>query len=308
VIKHTVNGKHESGAIRRRGRMVPNHVCRFTFMAFSIFFLLWIILAPGCMTFRNADSDMKKQFEQKGVALKTDFLKIQGHTIHYAQTGDDSLPTLVFIHGTPGSWDAFSGYMKDSALLRHYRMISVDRPGFGYSDFGTVETLPKQSWLITQALTKLTNNKPMLLAGHSLGGPLIVQMAADKPELFCGLVIISGSVDPGEEKPERWRPWLFKTPLNFLVPGAFKPSNEELWYLKKDLINLKPSFAAIRCPVFFIHGAADTWVPPGNVDYAKKLLVNSSRIGEMIIPGGNHFIPWTKFTEIREVLLHLPLN
>lgn len=276
--------------------------------ALLLFLLVWIILAPGCMTFRNADNVMKKQFEQKGIALTTATIKIQGHNIHYAKTGADSLPTLVFIHGTPGAWDAFAGYMKDSALLQHFRMISVDRPGFGYSDFGTVEPLSKQSLLINQALAKLTNNKPMLLAGHSLGGPLIVQMAADNPELFCGLVIISGSVDPAEEKPEKWRPWLFKTPLNYLVPGAFRPSNEELWYLKKDLIKLKAAFPVIHCPVFFIHGAADTWVPPGNVDYAKKLLVNTNEVGELIIPGGNHFISWTKFNEIKEVLLQLPLN
>jgi pimeloyl-ACP methyl ester carboxylesterase len=276
--------------------------------ALIIFLLVWIILAPGCMTFRNADNVMKKQFERSGIPLTTATIKIQGHNIHYAQTGADSLPTLVFIHGTPGAWDAFAGYMKDSALLQHFRMISVDRPGFGYSDFGAVEPLWKQSQLINETLSKLTNNKPMLLAGHSLGGPLIVQMAADNPALFCGLVIISGSVDPGEEKPEKWRPWIFKTPLNFLVPGAFRPSNEELWYLKKDLVKLKPAFAAIHCPVFFIHGDSDTWVPPGNVDYAKKLLVNTSQVGELIIPGGNHFIPWTKFNEIKEVLLQLPLN
>jgi pimeloyl-ACP methyl ester carboxylesterase len=277
-------------------------------LVFIILLAVWLICAPGCMTFRNADSVMIKQFADKGVSLKTASVKLQGHTIHYAQTGNDSLPTLVFIHGTPGSWDAFAGYMRDSILLQHYRMISVDRPGFGYSDFGVVESFLTQSQLINQTLAKLSNNKPMVLAGHSLGGPLIVQMAADKPELFCGLVIISGSVDPAEEKPEKWRPWIFKTPLNLLVPGAFRPSNEELWYLKKDLVNLKAAFAAIHCPVFFIHGAEDTWVPPGNVDYAKKLLVNTSHIGEMIIPGGNHFIPWTKFNEIKEVLVNLPLN
>ena len=281
---------------------------RPSLLIFLILLAVWLICAPGCMTFRNADSVMKKQFHDSGVELTTATIKVQGRNIHYAKTGSDSLPTLVFIHGTPGAWDAFAGYMRDSSLLHHYRMISVDRPGFGYSDFGTVEPFLKQSELINQALAKLYNNKPMLLAGHSLGGPLIVQMAADKPDLFCGLVIISGSVDPAEEKPEKWRPWLFKTPLNLLVPGAFRPSNEELWNLKKDLITLKASFAAIHCPVFFIHGAKDTWVPPGNVDYAKKLLVNTSHIGEMIIPGGNHFIPWTKFNEIRDVLIRLPLN
>jgi|RhiMetdeSRZDD1v2_1073273.scaffolds.fasta_scaffold16609_6 pimeloyl-ACP methyl ester carboxylesterase len=294
-----------AGSSRRNRFRLPIAVLRLPI----VHCLVTIAFLSSCMTFRKADSVMRNQFQQKGIALNTATIKIQGHNIHYAQTGADTLPTLVFIHGTPGSWDAFANYMQDPDLLHHYRMISVDRPGFGYSDFGNVaSSLTDQSKLIDQALSKLSNNKPMLLAGHSLGGPLIVQMAADNPSLFCGLVIISGSVDPAKEKPEKWRPVIFKTPLNLLVPGAFRPSNEELWYLKKDLVTLKASFAAIRCPVFFIHGAADTWVPPGNVEYAKKLLVNTERIGELIIPGANHFIPWTKFKEIKEVLLQLPMN
>jgi pimeloyl-ACP methyl ester carboxylesterase len=257
------------------------------------------------MTFRKADKDMVLTFQQKGVPLHVTTQRIEGRNIHYASTGNDTLPTIVFIHGTPGSWDAFANYMEDSMLLHQYRMVSIDRPGFGYSDFGESEHLARQSELMSPVLKKLNNGKPMYLAGHSLGGPMIIQLAADNPALFKGLVMISGSVDPAEEKPEKWRPWLFKTPLNFLVPGAFRPSNRELWYLKKDLIQLQPQFSKIDCPVYFIHGAADTWVPPGNVDYAKKLLINSPGIHELMIPGANHFIPWTKFKEIREVLLKL---
>jgi pimeloyl-ACP methyl ester carboxylesterase len=96
---------------------------------------------------------------------------------------------------------------------------------------------------------------------------------------------------------------IFKTPLNILIPGAFRPSNKELWYLKKDLVKLKAEFSKINCPVYFIHGASDTWVPPGNVAYAKKLLVNTKNINELMIPGGNHFIPWTKFKEIKDILI-----
>lgn len=272
-------------------------------LVFVLVVVVWMIIAPGCMTFRNADSVMISQFKKNGVALTTVYEKVKGTNIHYAKTGYDSLPTIIFIHGTPGSWDAFAGYMRDSALLAHYRMVSIDRPGFGYSDFGKVYHLKKQAELIEPVLEKLRNGRPTYLTGHSLGAPLIVQLAADRPELCQGLIMISGSVDPNEEKPEKWRPWLFKTPLNFFVPGAFKPSNEELWYLKKDLVKLKDEFARITCPVYFIHGAADTWVPPGNVEYARKLLVNAHTIGELIIPGGNHFIPWTMFNEIKKVFL-----
>lgn len=274
-------------------------------MVIVLVLVVWVIIAPGCMTFRNADSVMIDRFRKNGVELTTVYQKVGGTNIHYAKTGVDSLPTIVFIHGTPGSWDAFAGYMRDTQLLSHFRMVSIDRPGFGYSDFGKVFPLKKQAELIEAVLEKLQNGKPMYLAGHSLGGPLIVQLAADRPELCNGLIVISGSVDPAIEKKEKWRPWLFKTPLNFFVPGAFRPSNEELWYLKKDLVNLKDEFARITCPVYFIHGAADTWVPMENVAYARKLLVNANTIGELIIPGGNHFIPWTKYGEIKNVLINL---
>jgi pimeloyl-ACP methyl ester carboxylesterase len=282
-------------------------VTRSVMIVISIL-IVWIVFAQSCMTFRKADSEMKKKFRAKGVELTTTYQTVEGRHIHYAKTGRDSLPTIVFIHGTPGSWDAFMGYMLDSSLLAHYRIVSIDRPGFGYSDFGHAEHLQRQSQLMSPVLATLRNGQPMYLAGHSLGGPLIIQLAADNPGMCNGLVMISGSVDPAEEKPEKWRPWLFNTPLNLLVPGAFRPSNVELWYLKKDLVDLKPLFNKIECPVYFIHGANDTWVPPGNVEYAKKLLVNARHISELMIPDGNHFIPWTKHKEIRNVLLTLNGN
>jgi len=274
-------------------------------MVFVVILIVWIILAQSCMTFRKADHEMKREFQQKGVTLNTATAKIEGRNIHYAQTGDDSFPTLIFIHGTPGSWNAFSNYLEDKELLQKYRMISIDRPGFGYSDFGRAENLQRQSELMSPLLRKFGNGKPMFLVGHSLGAPMIILLAIDNPEFFAGLVMISGSVDPAVEKPERWRPLLFNTPLNLLVPGAFRPSNVELWYLKKDLVKLKDLYTNIHCPVYFIHGDKDTWVPPENVAYAEKLLVHAVKIEEHMLPGGNHFIPWTKFKDIKRILLRL---
>ena len=270
--------------------------------------ILWTFLAQSCMTFRMNDKQAVKKFSDQGIPLFTKTLQVSvgsnAHHIHFAQTGNDNYPTLVFVHGTPGSWDAFVQYMQDTALLKKYRMVAVDRPGFGYSDFGKVFNLAVQSEILNAWLKKLENGKPVYLVGHSLGGPMIVKMAADEPSSYQGLVIISGSLDPSEEKSERWR-LLYKTPFNYFIPGAFKPSNEELWYLKKDLVNLEKDFGRVTCPVYFVHGENDSWVPPGNVAYGKKLLVHASTIGVLMLPGGNHFIPWTRYREIREVLLKL---
>ncbi len=273
--------------------------------ALGIFLLVWIALAPGCMTFRKADAEMKKDFEQAGVVLTTQTELIDGRHIHYARTGEDSLPTIYFIHGTPGSWDAFAGYLRDKELLKHFRLVSIDRPGFGYSDFGDAVNLQRQSELISPIFYKLSNHQPAYIAGHSLGGPMIVKLVADNPDFFSGMVILAGSVDPAAEKPEKWRPWLFKTPLNWLVPGAMRPSNEELWYLKTDLVKLQNDFPKISCPVYILHGDKDQLVPVSNVDYAKKMLTHVRKLEVTIFHDENHFIPWTRYQEIKQVLLKL---
>ncbi|HYC30471.1 MAG TPA: alpha/beta hydrolase [Chitinophagaceae bacterium] len=277
---------------------------RFVYI-FILFMILWAFLAQGCMSFRITDEEAKKQFQQKGLQVNISTIKVDSRNIHYASTGDESKPTLVFIHGTPGSWNAFMDYMEDRSLIDQFRIVSVDRPGFGYSDFGNVVNLAAQSKILNDWLAKINNGKPVYLIGHSLGGPLVAKMAADAPDSYKGLVIISGSIDPAEEKPEKWRVVLFKTPLNYFIPGAFRPSNKELWWLKSDLRALKDDFSKIHIPVYFIHGDSDTWVPPGNVNFGKKMLSNSTQVGELMLAKGNHFIPWTHFKEIRDVLLHL---
>lgn len=273
-------------------------------IAGAVLLATWIVFAQSCMTFRTPDKKAVAAFREKGIDLKA-VTKIQeGHRIHYVQTGNDSLPTLLFVHGTPGSWTAFEPYLRDSTLRTKYRMISIDRPGFGYSDFGAAMDIPAQSKLLGPVLLPLRNGKPCWMVGHSLGGPMIIQLELDFPSLADGLVLIAGSIDPAAEKPERWRPVLYKTPLNLLVPGAMRPSNEELWYLKADLRNLAPKLKEIHCPVYFIHGRQDTWVPPMNVDYGMKMMTGAV-IKDTMWLEGNHFIPWTRFGEIRDKLMEM---
>ena len=257
------------------------------------------------MQFRISDSEAKKKFSAAGVALYTETVTVDGFNMHFVKTGNDSFPTLFFVHGSPGSWEAFSQYLEDKDLLAKFRMISVDRPGFGESEFGNAKNLSDQSRLISPLLSLTKNSKPVYIIGHSLGGPMAIRLAADNPGFFSGIVLLAGSVDPAEEKPEKWRPVLYKTPLKFLVPGAMRPSNEELWYLKNDLLLLKKDFSKIDCPVYIIHGDKDNLVPVGNAAYAKEMLVNAKKVETKILPGASHFIPWQHYGEIKEVLMGL---
>jgi pimeloyl-ACP methyl ester carboxylesterase len=258
------------------------------------------------MKFRQSDESAKKEFDSAGIPLATKIFETSNFKLHYVQVGRDTMPTLFFVHGSPGSWNVFKRYLQDLDLLRKYRMISIDRPGFGYSEFNNVKNLDDQSMIISPLLASLRNNKPFFLIGHSLGGPLIVKLYLDNARLISGLVVLAGSLDPNAEKPERWRPVLFRTPLNYFVPGAWRPSNEELWYLKKDLQDLDNNLNKVTCPVWLLHGTKDDLVPFSNVDYAKQKFIHASKLMVIALPNANHFIPWTHFREIKEVLLSLP--
>ncbi len=267
----------------------------------------WIIFAQSCMKFRMSDSKASKSFAKNGIQLFTQTIVVNGFNLHYAKTGNDSLPTLFFVHGSPGSWDAFSVYMQDKDLLAKYRMVSIDRPGFGYSQFGDAKNMQEQSDIISPLLKYIDNKKPIYVIGHSLGGPLAIKLAADNPTTFAGIVLLAASVSPTDEAPEKWRGLLAKSSLEYLLPGAFRPSNKELWAFKKDIFPLSKQFVSITCPVWIIHGDKDKFVPVANADYAKKMLVNAKFVETKILKDAPHFIPWEPwYKDVKEVLMRLP--
>jgi pimeloyl-ACP methyl ester carboxylesterase len=283
-------------------------IFRRLLIGFLVLITVWLVFAQCSLKFRMSDSEAKKKFSENNVELTTGFIKVDGFDMHYAKTGNDTFPTLFFVHGSPGGWNAFERYMQDKDLLNKYRMISIDRPGFGYSSFGDAKNLDGQSKLISPIVRFFQNGKPEYAIGHSLGGPMIVKLQIDNENLFTGLVFLAAAVDPDEEKPERWRFMVNGSILQYFLPGAFRPSNEELVYLKTDLKYLDKEWDKITCPVWIMHGDKDTFVPVGNVEYAKRKLTKAKSVEVKILPGAKHFIPWEQYDDIKEVLMRLPVE
>lgn len=270
-----------------------------------IFFTIWLALAQFIMRSRISDKKAKEEFLKAGITLHTDSFNADGFNIHYAKTGNDTLPTLFFIHGSPDSWTRYEEFMKDKDLLSKYRMISIDRPGFGYSQFGKAKNLEDQAKLISPFVRYIKNEKPMYAIGHSYGGAMVIKLQTDNTDLFDGLLLLAGAVDPQQEKPERWRFVMNTIPLKYFLPGAYRPSNTELVYLKKDLKELDKEWEKITCPVWILHGDKDTYVPVANADYAKKKLTKASLVEVKILPGAEHFIPKERYDDIKGVLMKL---
>lgn len=277
---------------------------RKSYIVFGLM-ILWIIVCQSCMTMRMNSKETKVFFEMAKIDFVDKTTSFDGFKIHYLQTGNNQNPTLIFVHGSPGSWDVYKRYLKDSLLLKKYRMIAIDRPGFGYSNFRTAEDLKTQGDRITIFIKSIDNKKPIVLVGHSMGGPVVAKLATLKPEWYQHLVILAGAIDPNAETPEVWRKYLMKKPLRFLIPGALLPANDELWWLKKDLVYMKPNLKKITSSITVIHGTKDPLVPYSNMAFIRKEFVNAKAIDTISIKNANHFIPWEHYDLIRDVLLQL---
>jgi pimeloyl-ACP methyl ester carboxylesterase len=266
--------------------------------------VVFCFVLENCLALRTSDKKAVRLFQKKGISLIPHTLHIGSRDLHYVSVGPDTLRTIVFVHGSPGSWDAFERYLMDSTLRSRFRMISIDRPGFGYSNYGDALHLQQGCDMISSFLDSINNGKPLYLVGHSLGGSIVPILAADNPNKVTAIIILAGALDPALEPKEPWVQPFTMNPLRYLMPGAFRQANDEEWYFKTDVLKLKDKLSRIRCPVYIMAAANDMIVDPGNVAYMKRTFINA-QVSDTTFPTGNHLILWNHSDYIIKVLRDL---
>ena len=225
-------------------------------------------------------------------------------TIHFVEGGEPGKPLVIFIHGTPGSWKAYATYLADEALNRNAHLISVDRPGFGDSNYkDLVTSIRRQAALLKPVLELDGSGRKTILVGHSLGGPIAVRMAMDYPEWVGGLVLVAPSIDPELEHP-RWYNLLAQwPPVKWIVPTPLALANVEVMTLDRQLKEMAPLWHRIKVPVIVVQGGRDTLVDPANADYVQKMA--GGRVRVISVPDAGHFVLWQQPHIVRDAILSL---
>lgn len=274
-------------------------------IGYIILFIISQILS-SCLTFKVSQKEIDKKFLGYQMKPVQHQMEVQGVKMNYAEIGSDSLPVVLFVHGSPGSWGGFIDFMKDTVLLKKVKMVAVDRIGFGNSDLGNGEkSLTVQAELLKPIVSKYKKSgRKIILIGHSLGGPVIARMAMDYPELIDNLIIVAGSIAPDLEPNEKW----FRIPMDFmpisiLIPASFSASNHEILYLKPELEKMLPLWKNIRQPVIVVQGGKDMLVSPKNADFAERMLVNAKSLKVVRIDTMNHFVPWSHPQLIKKAII-----
>ena len=152
-------------------------------------------------------------------------LTVEGTRMHAVVRGDG--PDLVLIHGSSGSTRDFTFSLMDQ-LAQDYRVIAIDRPGLGWSDWADgAETLSKQAELIRKTAQALGANAPVVL-GQSYGGAVALAWALDAPQDVAGLVLLAAPSHVWPTGlPKFYKATTHPVGRTFLVPmiTAFVPSD-----------------------------------------------------------------------------------
>ncbi len=264
-------------------------------MGFIMFKLIFIcLILVGCVNPMAALKPDLTKFLKK-YPDNFGYVQTENKKIHYAWSGDKSKRLIVFVHGSPGSWEGWVKYLNNENLQKNFHLIAIDRPGYGKSQKGKSEgSLVKQAEAVSAVLNLNQSHQPAILVGHSYGGPVIAQVGMGDSEKIGALIFVGSSVSPELEKtkwiqyPATW--WPFK----FLIPSMLRVCNEEIMLLKKELFLQTDQWDKITAKVVIIQGVDDKLVPVENVDYLIKKINKDLLVSVLKIPKVGHFIPWER--------------
>lgn len=152
--------------------------------------------------------------------MRTGTLQLRdGRRLGYAEHGDAADKPVLLFHGTPGS--RLSRHPDPTIAARHRaRIITVDRPGFGLSDFQPGRTLLDWPADVSQ-LADALGLQSFAVMGVSGGGPYAAACAYALPDRVSRAALICSPAPP--------QPGVGYTGRNRLV---FKLAEKQPWLLR----------------------------------------------------------------------------
>lgn len=172
----------------------------------SVVFVVVLALAACWLWTRKLAADAQKTVPQAG-----EILPVTGGAVHYTDAGPRDGQPLVLIHGLAGNMHNFT-YALVEQLSSEFRVITIDRPGSGYStrtDDALAE-LPAQADMISEFLAKLGVEKPVLV-GHSLGGALSLAMVLQRKQPIGALALLCPLTAVIPEPPAVFKPLVIRS-------------------------------------------------------------------------------------------------
>jgi len=267
------------------------------------FFLLTLTCLGSCVSYTD------NQKTPMSDSIQFNSIKQNDYQVHYAYSGDATKLGVLFIHGTPGSWNAFKGYLDNPSLQENYFMVSADRLGWGQSN-SSIDDVATEFEEQSNAISSIINhfpNKQWIIVGHSYGASLAPKLAIDNPKKTRALLLLAGSHSPKLGKPRWYNQAANNRLIAWLMPNSLKRSNNEIMALKTELQELEYAMQSniISSPIVVIQGMKDKLVSPKNIGYVHKAWQQQPNVNVIELPNAGHFLPWRHTATVIEQLHQL---
>ena len=126
-----------------------------------------------------------------------------GVDLHYLEWHQEAAagPAVLLLHGL-GSNASF--WARTAAHLGWRRLIALDQRAHGPSAAPADGYQPEELAADAAALVESLDLSRVVVAGHSWGASIGLQLAADRPELVAGLAIVDGPIRPWTDAGISW--------------------------------------------------------------------------------------------------------
>lgn len=122
-------------------------------------------------------------------------IQVDGHSVNVSCSGRawGHGPLIMLMAGGGEGLDNMAPLQK--SLSKKSRVCSYDRLGEGESDQPEgPQSINDAGKLLTSVLDRLAGNRPVVLAGHSLGGHIAARYAPDHQDRIKGLVLLDATI------------------------------------------------------------------------------------------------------------------
>lgn len=221
---------------------------------------------------------------------------------HVTGTG----PPLVLLHGLGGSGRWWTRNVP--ALAAHHRVHVVDLVGFGESRNRDPFAFVTAKAILLRWLDHLQLDH-VALVGHSLGGRIAAELAADAPDRVAKLVLVAAALFPAGRSrpipvPGLVRSW-FRTAPDFfpiLAVDALRADPRTVWRATVELLttDAEAKLPRVTAPALLVWGERDAIVPPAVGERVGRLLPRADLV---VLPGAGHVPMWDRPTEFNRLLL-----
>ena len=260
---------------------------------------------------QSVNLDWRQHAGPTGPEISRRVVDVDARRVSYLVAGESSAaPAVLLIHGSGMSANCWVHQLR--GLHDAFRVLAIDLPGHGRSDPMPRAGVDGHAETVTRFLDALGAG-PALVVGHSLGGAVAIALAARRPDLVRGLVLLASCVKLPRLDGSRghwlaYLPWPLRRIVFFSVaqevlfaPGV--PGHvvsfgmQELRSCRAETImddldaaramDLTHQATALAVPTLVVCGSRDRLTPPPLSEHLSALIPRSRL---RIIEGAGHML------------------